>query len=65
MNSLNFGIPVTLIAEAVFSRCLSSLKEERILGNKLISLKTEFNEFSTFTNEQKVSLINDIKYVYF
>ncbi|MGA2864818.1 MAG: decarboxylating NADP(+)-dependent phosphogluconate dehydrogenase [Verrucomicrobiota bacterium] len=29
MSSLELGIPVTLIAEAVYARCLSALKEER------------------------------------
>lgn len=29
MSALDFGIPVTLIGESVFARCLSSLKEER------------------------------------
>jgi len=33
--ALDTGIPLTLIAEAVFSRCLSSLKEERIRASKL------------------------------
>lgn len=28
--ALNYGVPVTLIGEAVFSRCLSALKEERV-----------------------------------
>ena len=30
INALELGIPLTLIAEAVFSRCLSALKEERV-----------------------------------
>jgi 6-phosphogluconate dehydrogenase len=34
---LDFGIPVTLIGEAVFARCLSSLKEERTEASKVIS----------------------------
>lgn len=29
INALDLGMPVTLIGEAVFARCLSSLKEER------------------------------------
>lgn len=29
INALDLGIPVTLIGEAVFARCLSSLKSER------------------------------------
>ncbi|KAK0427707.1 hypothetical protein QR680_010381 [Steinernema hermaphroditum] len=32
--ALDFGQPVTLIAEAVFARCLSSLKDERIAASK-------------------------------
>lgn len=30
ITALDFGIPVTLIGESVFARCLSSLKEERV-----------------------------------
>lgn len=33
--ALDAGIPLTLIAEAVFSRCLSSLKDERIRAGEL------------------------------
>ncbi|CAH1113784.1 unnamed protein product [Psylliodes chrysocephalus] len=29
ISALNYGVPVTLIGEAVFSRCLSALKSER------------------------------------
>ena len=35
ISALDLGIPVTLIAEAVFARCLSSLKEERIQASVL------------------------------
>jgi len=35
--SLEAGIPVTLIGEAVFARCLSSLKQERVRASKVIS----------------------------
>jgi 6-phosphogluconate dehydrogenase len=34
--SLEAGIPVTLIGEAVFARCLSSLKQERVRASKVI-----------------------------
>ncbi|UZJ55436.1 hypothetical protein CBS101457_004756 [Exobasidium rhododendri] len=37
INALELGQPVTLIGEAVFSRCLSSLKEERVRASKKIS----------------------------
>lgn len=35
ISALDLGIPVTLIAEAVFARCLSALKEERLQAEKL------------------------------
>ena len=35
ISALDMGIPVTLIAESVFARCLSSLKEERLQAEKL------------------------------
>ncbi|CAH2320577.1 6-phosphogluconate dehydrogenase, decarboxylating [Pelobates cultripes] len=34
ISALEFGVPVTLIGEAVFARCLSSLKSERIVSSK-------------------------------
>jgi 6-phosphogluconate dehydrogenase len=34
MNALDLGVPLTLIGEAVFARCLSSLKEERVEASK-------------------------------
>lgn len=36
INALDLGIPVTLIGEAVFSRCLSSLKEDRIRASSVL-----------------------------
>lgn len=36
INSLDLGIPVTLIGEAVFARCLSALKEDRIAASSLL-----------------------------
>jgi 6-phosphogluconate dehydrogenase len=35
ISALDLGIPVTLIAEAVFARCLSAQKEERLQAEKL------------------------------
>lgn len=34
--SLDYGVPVTLIGESVFSRCLSSLKEQRVAASKVL-----------------------------
>ena len=36
ISALDMGMPVTLIGEAVFSRCLSALKEERIEASKIL-----------------------------
>ena len=36
INALDLGMPVTLIREAVFSRCLSSLKAERTRASKVL-----------------------------
>jgi 6-phosphogluconate dehydrogenase len=37
IEALNLGIPLTLIGEAVFARCLSALKEERVSAAKVLS----------------------------
>ncbi|AJU21032.1 BAF_collapsed_G0025510.mRNA.1.CDS.1 [Saccharomyces cerevisiae] len=36
INALDLGMPVTLIGEAVFARCLSALKNERIRASKVL-----------------------------
>ncbi|ADI37729.1 decarboxylating NADP(+)-dependent phosphogluconate dehydrogenase [Waddlia chondrophila] len=36
INALDFGMPVTLIAEAVFARCLSAIKDERVSASKVL-----------------------------
>lgn len=44
INALDLGMPLTLISEAVFSRCLSSLKDERIeASRKLKGPKSHFD----------------------
>lgn len=35
--ALEFGVPLTLIGEAVFSRCLSAAKSERVRSSKIFS----------------------------
>lgn len=35
INALDMGIPLTLITESVFSRCLSALKDQRVEAEKL------------------------------
>lgn len=53
--ALDEGVPLTLIGEAVFSRCLSAMKEERVAASKILSgPKVEFNG-------DKKQFISDIK----
>ena len=37
INSLELGVPVTLIGEAVYARCLSAMKDERVAASKILS----------------------------
>ncbi|PWD98733.1 decarboxylating NADP(+)-dependent phosphogluconate dehydrogenase [Marinilabilia rubra] len=44
ISALDLGIPLTLIGEAVFSRCLSAIKDERVEASKVLSgPKPEFS----------------------
>ncbi|MCX7027312.1 MAG: decarboxylating NADP(+)-dependent phosphogluconate dehydrogenase [Spirochaetes bacterium] len=35
--ALNFGVPLTLIGESVFARCLSAAKDDRVLASKTLA----------------------------
>ncbi len=37
VSSLDLGVPVTLIGEAVYSRCLSAMKDERVTASKILT----------------------------
>jgi 6-phosphogluconate dehydrogenase len=37
ISALDLGMPVTLIGESVFARCLSALKDERVNASKVLS----------------------------
>jgi 6-phosphogluconate dehydrogenase len=37
INALDLGVPLTLIGEAVFARCLSAIKEERVEASKVLT----------------------------
>jgi len=53
--ALDLGIPLTLIGEAVFSRCLSAVKDERVQASKILTgPKPKFSG-------DKVKFINDLK----
>ena len=53
--ALDEGVPLTLIGEAVFSRCLSAMKEERVGASKVLS-----GPKAEFTGD-KAQFISDIK----
>jgi 6-phosphogluconate dehydrogenase len=36
ISSLELGVPVTLIGEAVYARCLSAIKDERVAASKVL-----------------------------
>jgi 6-phosphogluconate dehydrogenase len=55
VTALDLGIPLTLIGEAVFSRCLSAIKDERVKASKL--LKGPTSKF----NGNKAKFIIDLK----
>jgi 6-phosphogluconate dehydrogenase len=37
VNSLELGVPVTLIGEAVYARCLSAMKDERVAASGILT----------------------------
>jgi len=55
VSALDLGIPLTLIGEAVFSRCLSAVKNERVEASKILH-----GPAPIFTGD-KVKFINNIK----
>lgn len=53
--ALDLGVPLTLIGEAVFSRCLSAQKDERMMASKVLT-----GPGSVFTGDTK-EFIDDLK----
>ncbi|MBE0666932.1 MAG: NADP-dependent phosphogluconate dehydrogenase, partial [Bacteroidales bacterium] len=53
--ALDLGIPLTLIGEAVFSRCLSAVKDERVIASRILSGPDKM-----FTGDRK-EFINDVR----
>ncbi|MDR1194835.1 MAG: decarboxylating NADP(+)-dependent phosphogluconate dehydrogenase [Peptococcaceae bacterium] len=48
MAALEEGVPLTLIGEAVFARCLSALKEERVAAGKIFP-----RQFANFAGDKR------------
>jgi len=55
VSALELGIPLTLIGEAVFARCLSAQKDERVRASEILSGPT-----ANFTGDKK-AFIEDIR----
>jgi 6-phosphogluconate dehydrogenase len=58
VNALTLGVPVSLIAESVFARCLSSLKEERVQASQLFKEcpKSNVDNVKVFIDQVKEAL---------
>src|SRR6195952_4880048 len=54
-SALDLGVPLTLIAEAVFARCLSAQKDERVAASRVLK-----GPSAKFTGDAK-SLVDDIE----
>jgi 6-phosphogluconate dehydrogenase len=57
--ALDLGVPLTLIGEAVFSRCLSAQKDERVAASKILS-----GPKPSFSGDKK-AFIEDLKQALF
>lgn len=55
ISALNEGVPLTLIAEAVFARCISSMKDERVQASKVLEGPNATIDFD------KEDIINDLE----
>lgn len=51
ISALDHGVPVTLIAEAVFARCLSSLQEERVRASAILRGPEKHGKASNIGNK--------------
>jgi 6-phosphogluconate dehydrogenase len=59
VNALDMGIPANAIAEAVFARCLSALKDERVAASKLLKGPKTSYKGST---KKLVAMVHDALY---
>lgn len=53
INALDLAVPVTLIGEAVFSRCLSALKDERAAASKVLPGPNPLDAAKNFKGDKK------------
>lgn len=60
INALDLAVPVTLIGEAVFARCLSALKEEREKASKILPGPVPAEERKKFAGIDKQKFIKHV-----
>jgi len=56
ISALDLGMPVTLIGESVFARCLSALKDERVQASKVLQ-----GPKKVLTISEKEAFIEDVR----
>ena len=56
ISALDLGMPLTLIGESVFARCLSALKDERVAASKVLNGPAKAK-----TIEEKKQFIEDVR----
>jgi 6-phosphogluconate dehydrogenase len=61
INSQDLGIPITLMAEAVYSRCVSALKDERVKAAKKLKGPRPALGSIAANPEKKKAFIEDIR----
>ena len=61
INSQDLGIPITLMAEAVYSRCVSALKDERVLASATLGGPNPALAEIAADPAKKAAFIADIK----
>jgi len=57
ISALDLGMPVTLIGESVFARCLSAIKDERVAASKVLSGPTQ----EKISAEHKAEFIEEVR----
>jgi len=55
-SALDLGVPAPTIAEAVFARCVSALKEERVKASKTLLGPKKISKYGAFVNRIKDAL---------
>jgi len=61
INSQDLGIPITLMAEAVYSRCVSALKDERVKATRKLKGPNPALKTIAANPEKRKAFIEDIR----